>query len=83
MPDILGNGQWGRDDGIICECGSKTYLVDDQGCGLKAYQCENSDCEWSEYGFQVQYESDDYDETDYDDPDWAHYPIDADDYSLP
>jgi len=62
MPDIIANGDWGKDDGIVCECGSKTYLVDDQGGGLKAYNCENPDCEFSEYGFQVQFENDDFDE---------------------
>lgn len=66
MPDIIGSGDWGRDDGIKCEwiepdgsqggCGDKTYLVDDQGQGLCAYKCEGCGGE-----FQVQFDSDDDD----------------------
>ena len=58
MVDILANGDWGRDDGIVCnlevngkECGGKTYLTYDQGGGLKSYDCEK--CGGT---FQVQYE---------------------------
>ena len=42
---------FGRDDGIRCECGGKTYLVDDQGHGLISYQCERC-----EEPVQVQYD---------------------------
>ena len=42
---------FGRDDGIRCECGGKTYLVDDQGHGLISYQCERC-----EEPIQVQYD---------------------------
>jgi hypothetical protein len=43
MPDIMATGQWGRDDGIKCDCGGKAYLVDDQGLGLCDYVCEDCD----------------------------------------
>ena len=51
---------FGRDDGIKCECGGKTFLVDDQGYGLKAYECEV--CERT---FQVQFDWD-HEEPDHD-----------------
>ena len=44
----------GRDDGILCDCGGTTFLVDDQGHGLIAYQCDV--CENT---VQVQYDWDD------------------------
>ena len=53
MVDIIANGTFGRDDGIKCECGCKTFLVDDQGAGLCAYECE--ECGET---FQVQFEYD-------------------------
>lgn len=31
---------FGRDDGLICDCGAPTFLVDDQGGGLCSYECE-------------------------------------------
>lgn len=31
---------FGRDDGIKCQCGGKTFLVFDQGHGLRSYDCE-------------------------------------------
>lgn len=43
----------GRDDGIKCKCGGSTFLVDDQGGGLRSYQCDV--CGQS---FQVQFETD-------------------------
>jgi DNA-directed RNA polymerase subunit RPC12/RpoP len=58
MPDVLADGRFGRDDGIKCdECGSKTFLVDDQGGGLMSYECE--ECELV---FLVQYEHEDDEE---------------------
>lgn len=61
MPDVLGNGEYGRDDGIFCDvCGGKTYLTDDQGYGLKGYDCE--DCGES---IQVQYDYDEQEEDEY------------------
>lgn len=48
---------FGRDDGINCECGGKTFLVDDQGYGLRAYECEKCG-----NTFQVQFEWDDDDQ---------------------
>lgn len=57
MPDIIASGDWGRDDGIKCKCGGKTYLVDDQGYGLCGYECESCGD-----NFQVQYEWDDSEE---------------------
>ena len=53
-PDMWDDTHFGRDDGIRCDCGGTTYLVDDQGFGLITYQCET--CEES---FQVQYDWDD------------------------
>ena len=54
MPDIIGNGEWGRDDGIKChECGGETYLTHDQGGGLRSYDCD--DCGVVN---QVQFDSD-------------------------
>jgi hypothetical protein len=84
MVDIIGNGEFGRDDGIICnlevvvnspfgkqkrECGGKTFLVDDQGGGLKGYECEA--CGGS---FQVEFES--CDEEDESDEDYYEPPYD-------
>jgi hypothetical protein len=66
MPDILASGEFGRDDGVLCECGGKTFLIDDQGGGLLAYECE--DCGET---FQVQYDSDDDEEEGYD-PDYYY-----------
>lgn len=54
MPDILANGDFGRDDGVKCDCGGKTFLVDDQGGGYCSYECES--CGQS---FGVQYDTDD------------------------
>ncbi len=51
MVDILANGAFGRDDGVKCDCGGKTFLTADQGGGLKSYECET--CGDS---FQVQFE---------------------------
>lgn len=47
---------YGRDDGLECpECGSPTFLTDDQGFGLCSYECEScGEC------FQVQYEHDEW-----------------------
>lgn len=75
MPDILATGDWGRDDGILCDdCGGKTYLVDDQGGGLCGYTCENEACGAT---FQVQY---DRDEDYYDDDLDFHFDAEADAY---
>lgn len=74
MPDILGDGAFGRDDGVICECGGKTYLVNDQGQGLCAYECET--CGET---FQVQYDSDDGDEYE---PEFSYSDFDYGDYDL-
>ncbi len=52
---------FGRDDGIKCKCGGKTFLVDDQGGGLMAYECE--DCGEA---FQVQFDWDEGEEADED-----------------
>ena len=63
--DILGNGEFGRDDGIKCSrpgCGGTTFLTDDQGGGLRSYQCET--CGGQE---QVQFEYDHDDEDGEDD----------------
>lgn len=58
MPDIIANGEFGRDDGITCDdCGGNTFLIDDQGYGLCSYQCEVCD-----NSFSVQFESSDEDE---------------------
>lgn len=51
---MSGIDDFGRDDGIICECGAKTYLVYDQGGGLRSYECDNPDCDKST---MVQFES--------------------------
>jgi len=61
MPDVLADGRFGEDHGIKCpDCGSKTFLVDDQGEGLLAYECENEGCDRT---FLVQYDGYDDDET--------------------
>ena len=52
MPDILASVEFGEDNGIKCDCGAATFLVDDQGSGLKAYECEKG-CGT----FQVQFDS--------------------------
>lgn len=69
MPNVIEDGRHGDDHGIECpDCGGKTFLCDDQGGGLMAYQCE--DCEWTG---QVQYEwSDPDEEEDFDPEFWAH-----------
>ena len=57
MVDILGNGEFGRDDGVKCHaCGSKTFLVDDQGDGLRAYECNDDTNVGCEELTQVQFE---------------------------
>lgn len=62
MVDIS-NGDFGRDDGIRCHaCGGKTFLTDDQGRGLRGYNCENCD-----EITQVQFEWDDPEDDPYDD----------------
>jgi DNA-directed RNA polymerase subunit RPC12/RpoP len=57
MPDVLADGRFGEDHGIKCdECGSASFLIDDQGGGYMAYQCEKCD-----RSFSVQYDFDDED----------------------
>ena len=42
MPDVIEDGRYGRNEGIKChKCSGKTYLTDDQGRGLKTYECES------------------------------------------
>jgi hypothetical protein len=58
MPDVLADGRYGRDEGVKChKCGGTTYLVDDQGRGLKSYQCDHCD-----ESTMVQFEYDEPDE---------------------
>jgi hypothetical protein len=86
MVDILANGDFGKDDGIICnlevvvnsplgkqtrECGGKTFLVDDQGYGLKSYECEAC-------GGSVQVQFDGYDEEEDEPDDYYEPPYDVD-----
>jgi hypothetical protein len=45
MTDILANGEFGRDDGTKChKCGGDTFLTNDQGGGLRAYDCSDPKC---------------------------------------
>lgn len=63
MVDILANGEHGRDDGVKCDkCGSSTFLVDNQGGGLLAYDCNDDKGIGCDGTIQVQYESGDEDE---------------------
>lgn len=71
MVDILADGTFGRDDGIKCHaCGGKTFLTNDQGRGLRSYDCESCDevtqvqfdsvDEEEEYSDSVYWEDDNY-----------------------
>lgn len=67
MVDILADGTFGRDDGIKCTCGSTTFLVDDQGGGLRAYECNDDNDTGCDEITQVQFDcaDDDIDEDEY------------------
>jgi hypothetical protein len=77
MPDILANGEFGRDDGIKCVCGAKTFLTLDQGDGLLSYDCENQDCDEIT---MVQFEADSDDECF--DEEYYEPPFDIDEFEF-
>ena len=56
---VIDDRDSGRDDGIKCKCGASTFLVDDQGGGLRSYECENPNCSEST---MVQFEWDEPEE---------------------
>ena len=65
MIDILANSDFGRDDGIMCRCGNRTYVVDNKSGGFLDYKC--NECGES---FKLQYDGyaeheEEYDEEDF------------------
>lgn len=58
---MIDDRNFGRDDGIKCVCGASTFLIDDQGGGLRSYLCDNPECD-DVTTVQFEQSKDDYDE---------------------